>query len=324
MYTSINRPLARAVAASEALARGELHARQEGDAGQDEPARVLRSLDAANAMLRQALSRVAETADSVRTAAQEIAGGSQDLSHRTEQQASSLQAAALALVELTNEVDRSTESAHQANHVAAGTSNSASQGGHAVQQAVQTMDDIQVCSRKIGDITGVIDGIAFQTNILALNAAVEAARAGDQGRGFAVVATEVRQLAQRSAQAAKEIGTLINDSVDRVDSGSTLVKTASGTIGNVVTEVRQVAELIGAIAESAASQSSGIAQVNLMLANLDGMTQTNATLVQQSASAAASLHQQSHELAEAIAVFKFTSAESTRSGPNHPRKGEIA
>jgi methyl-accepting chemotaxis protein len=305
LYASINRPLARAVAASEALARGELHADRHHDRGADEPARVLRALDGASAMLRQALSRVAQTADSVRTAAQEIAGGSQDLSQRTEQQAGSLQAAASSLAQLTSVVGQSAESARQASSVAAGTSGAAAQGGQAVMQAVQTMDDIQARSRKIADIIGVIDGIAFQTNILALNAAVEAARAGEQGRGFAVVASEVRQLAQRSAQAAKEIGGLINDSVERVDSGSSLVKSAGGTIGDVVTQVRKVADLIGEIAASAGTQSSGIGEVNRMLAELDGMTQTNAALVEQSAAAAATLHQQSQELAAAIEVFKL-------------------
>jgi methyl-accepting chemotaxis protein len=305
LYASISRPLARAVAASEALARGELAASGAADLADDEPARVLRALGGASAMLRDALSRVAETANAVRTAAEEIAGGSRDLSHRTEQQASSLQVAATSLAQLTQMVGHSAESARRASGTAEGTSGAAAQGGQAVLQAVQTMDDIQVRSRKIADIIGVIDGIAFQTNILALNAAVEAARAGEQGRGFAVVAAEVRQLAQRSAQAAREIGGLINDSVQRVDSGSSLVKSAGGTIGEVVEQVRQMAKLIGEIAATAGTQSNGIAEVNRMLAELDGMTQTNAALVEHSAAAATVLHQQSQDLAEAIAVFKL-------------------
>ena len=305
LYATINQPLARAAAASEALARGELHANPHADAGNDEPARVLRALDGATAMLRQALARVAESADSVRSAAQDIAGGSRNLSSRTELQASSLQAAAASLAELTQVVGHSAESARQASEVAVGTSGAAADGGRAVQEAVQTMDDIQARSRKIADIIGVIDGIAFQTNILALNAAVEAARAGEQGRGFAVVAAEVRQLAHRSAQAAKEIGGLINDSVQRVDSGSGLIKSAGGTIDEVVLQVRKVAELIGQTADAAGTQSTGIGEVNRMLAEIDGMTRTNAALVEQSAAAASTLHLQSEALAAAIAVFTF-------------------
>ena len=310
LHRSITNPLRRAVAASEAIARGELFVAASGDAGRDEPGRVLRALDAAARQLRDTVSRIAGAAASVHRAAIEIAGGNQDLSQRTDQQSASLQRAASAIAELNAVVAQTAENARQASQMAVSTSSAAQAGGGAVAQAVQTMDEIHGHSRRIADIIGVIDGIAFQTNILALNAAVEAARAGEQGRGFAVVASEVRQLAQRSAQAAREIGALISDSVQRVDNGSGLVRGAGSTIGDVVAQVQRVSSLIADIAASSTTQSDGIGGVNRMLAELDTMTQRNAALVEQSAAAADSLQALSRDLSASIAEFRLQGADA--------------
>ncbi len=241
----------------------------------------------------------------MRSAAQEIASGNQDLSERTEMQAASLERTTARMHQLTETVQANTASAHQASDFAASASVVASRGGNVVSQVVSTMEEINQSSKKISDIIGVIDGIAFQTNILALNAAVEAARAGEQGRGFAVVAGEVRNLAQRSAEAAREIKALIGASVDRVESGSKLVRAAGSTMTEIVESVARVSTIIGEITMAAAQQSRGIGEVNGDVSQLDEMTQRNAALVEEAAAAAASMEQQSEGLESAVATFRL-------------------
>ena len=257
-------------------------------------------IDSLSTMVQQ----VRMGADSVATASTQIAQGNTDLSGRTEEQASSLEETAASVEEMAGTVRTNADNAQQANQLASAASSVAARGGEVVNQVVQTMNGIQSSSQKIADIIGVIDGIAFQTNILALNAAVEAARAGEQGRGFAVVAGEVRSLAQRSAEAAKEIKTLINDSVEKVNSGSDLVGTAGVTMNDVVMQVRKVTDLVGEIAHASTEQSQGIGQINQAVTQLDQMTQQNAALVEESMAAAESLRQQAQRLTEAVGVFK--------------------
>ena len=261
--------------------------------------------------MESAINRVRTGTETIGTAANEIASGSADLSTRTEQTASNLQQAASSMAQLTSTVNQTAESARTANQLASSASEVAARGGQVVSQVVSTMDDINAASKKIADIIGTIDGIAFQTNILALNAAVEAARAGEQGRGFAVVASEVRSLAQRSAEAAREIKTLIGASVEKVDSGSRLVQDAGHTMSEIVASVQRVTDIIGEISAAAAEQSSGIGQVNGAVTQLDQMTQQNAALVEQSAAAAASLNDQARQLAEHVKVFRSESSTST-------------
>jgi methyl-accepting chemotaxis protein len=249
------------------------------------------------------VSQVRESVESVTTASREIAQGNADLSSRTEQQASNLQQTAASMEQMTSSVKQNADAARQANQLASSASTVAAKGGAVVGQVVSTMDEISASSRKIADIIGVIDGIAFQTNILALNAAVEAARAGEQGRGFAVVASEVRNLAQRSAQAAREIKGLISTSVEKVENGSRLVNEAGTTMDEIVAQVKRVTDLIGEITSSTLEQSNGIGQVNQAVTQLDQMTQQNAALVEQSAAAAESLKDQAARLATAVAVF---------------------
>jgi methyl-accepting chemotaxis protein len=256
-------------------------------------------------------------ADSVATASTQIAQGNTDLSGRTEEQASSLEETAAAVEEMAGTVRTNADNAQQANQLASAASSVAARGGEVVNQVVQTMNGIQSSSQKIADIIGVIDGIAFQTNILALNAAVEAARAGEQGRGFAVVAGEVRSLAQRSAQAAREIKTLINDSVEKVNSGSDLVGTAGVTMNDVVMQVRKVTDLVGEIAHASTEQSQGIGQINQAVTQLDQMTQQNAALVEESMAAAESLRQQAQRLTEAVGVFKTRHAHEQAAAHTH-------
>jgi len=256
--------------------------------------------------LHRAMRDVEQTASSIGTASTEIAAGNSDLSTRTEQTASSLQQTASSMEQLTGTVKQSASSARTANMLASQAADVADRGGKVVSEVVATMEDIAASSRKIADIIGTIDGIAFQTNILALNAAVEAARAGEQGRGFAVVASEVRSLAQRSAEAAKEIKALIGASVDRVSSGSKLVADAGGTMNEIVVAVQRVTQMIGDITAAADEQSSGIVQVNTAVTQLDQMTQQNAALVEQSAAAADSLKQQAVRLAGVVSVFKLS------------------
>ena len=253
-----------------------------------------------------ALAQVQAGADSIGTASSEIASGSSDLSSRTEQAASALQQTASTMEQLTSTVTHSAESAMQANQLASSASSVAQRGGAVVAEVVSTMDEINTSSKRIADITSTIDSIAFQTNILALNAAVEAARAGEQGRGFAVVAGEVRLLAQRSAEAAREIKVLISNSVGRVDQGSKLVKDAGETMGEIVASVQRVVDIIGEITTATSEQSNSIVQVNAAVSQLDQMTQQNAALVEQSAAAAENLHEQADKLNSVAGAFRLT------------------
>jgi methyl-accepting chemotaxis protein len=256
------------------------------------------------ATLRGIISQIRESTDAINTASKEIAAGNQDLSSRTEEQASSLEETASSMEELTSTVKHNADNSRQANEFATNAQQVAEKGGAVVAQVVQTMSTIHQSSSKIADIIGVIDGIAFQTNILALNAAVEAARAGEQGRGFAVVATEVRNLAQRSAAAAKEIKVLISDSVETVEVGNRLVDQAGRTMEEVVASIKRVARIMADISEASREQSAGIEQVCLAVNQMDEVTQQNAALVEEAAAAAESLEEQAHSLARAVAVFK--------------------
>ena len=301
---SITAPMNAAVAVAREIRDGNLTNRVEVS-GRDEAAEMLQALHDMQNALQQIVRDVRSGVDSVSTASGQIAAGNQDLSSRTEQQASSLQETASSMEQITATVRQSSDNAERARQLASTASDTAARGGEVVGQVVQTMDGITAASRKIADITGVIDGIAFQTNILALNAAVEAARAGEQGRGFAVVAGEVRTLAQRSAQAVKEIKVLIGDSVQRIESGSQRASDAGAAIGAIVTQVCDVASLIDEIATAVAEQSSGIGQVNHAVSQMDQVTQQNAALVEESAAAADSLAQQAKVLAGTVASFKL-------------------
>jgi methyl-accepting chemotaxis protein len=306
---SITRPIERAVVALDAVAKGDLDVHLTSERG-DETGRLLTSLQQMVTALRTMVSTVREAGDGIGTASREIATGNQDLSSRTEQQASNLQQTAASMEQMTSAVNQNAETARQANQLAIGATQVAAKGGAVVGEVVTTMDAITASSRKIADIIGVIDGIAFQTNILALNAAVEAARAGEQGRGFAVVAAEVRTLAQRSAQAAREIKGLIGESVDKVETGSRLVADAGQTMGEIVQQVKRVSDLIGEITSSTLEQSNGIGQVNQAVTQLDQMTQQNAALVEESAAAAQSLRDQADTLAQAVSVFKLSQGQT--------------
>ncbi|MFG6416671.1 methyl-accepting chemotaxis protein [Roseateles sp. DC23W] len=300
---SITRPMAVVVTDLNTVAGGDLTINVVTDRG-DELGALQRALSDTVAALRRVVGEVRSGVDSVTTASSQIAAGNQDLSSRTEQQASSLQETASSMEELTATVRQSADTARAASGLAAQASEAAGRGGEVVGQVVGTMDEISTSSRKIVDIIAVIDGIAFQTNILALNAAVEAARAGEQGRGFAVVASEVRSLAQRSAEAAKEIKTLIGASVERVEAGSRQVADAGQAMQSIVEQVRKVNDLIGEIAGTASEQSRGIEQVNIAVTQMDQVTQQNAALVEESAAAASSLAHQAEALAKAVAVFR--------------------
>ncbi len=273
--------------------------------GSNEMGQLAESLRHMQGELMRTVGDVRNEANAIYSGASEIATGNNDLSSRTEQQAASLEETAASMEQLTATVKQNAENARQASHLALSASETAQRGGKVVDNVVQTMRDISTSSQKIADIISVIDGIAFQTNILALNAAVEAARAGEQGRGFAVVAGEVRNLAQRSAQAAREIKSLIEDSVGKVDVGSTLVESAGETMAEIVSAVTRVTDIMGEIASASDEQSRGIDQVGLAVAEMDRVTQQNAALVEESAAAAAALEEQASRLTEAVAVFRI-------------------
>ena len=305
---SITGPMSRAIVATEQVAAGDLsHHLEAGASGNDEIGQLQAALAAMQDRLREVVSRIRAATDEVTTASGEIAAGGQDLSMRSEQAASSLEQTAASMEQLTSSTKQTASTALRARDLAGNATAVAERGGAAVAQVVATMEDINAASRKIVDIIGVIDGIAFQTNILALNAAVESARAGEQGRGFAVVAAEVRALAQRSATAAREIKGLIGDSVNKVESGSQQVREAGNTMGEIVTNVQSVATLIGEISMATGEQQSGIDQINSAVTHLDRMTQQNAALVEQSAAAAESLQEQAVNLAEVVRIFRLES-----------------
>ena len=299
---SITRPLGQAVKVAQTVAAGDLRSDIQ-DRATDEPGQLLAALGRMNDSLARLVGSVRLNSAHIATGAGQIASGNQDLSRRTEQQASNLEETAASMEELTSTVSHNAETARQATELSASACAVATQGGVVVGQVVHTMQTLGECSRKIADIIGVIDGIAFQTNILALNAAVEAARAGEQGRGFAVVAGEVRSLAQRSAAAAKEIKALIHDSVAEVEAGSQQVAEAGRTMDDIVAQVQGVSRLIAQIGAATREQSQGISQVSQAVTQLDQVTQQNAALVEQSAAAAESLHQQSAQLVEGVSAF---------------------
>jgi methyl-accepting chemotaxis protein len=302
---SITRPLNEAVDVARHVANGDLtmHIDAQSD---DETGQLLQALKEMNESLSKTVGEVRSGAETIATASQEIAAGNLNLSSRTESQASALEETASSMEELTSTVKANADNARQASQLVMSASDVATKGGQVVGQVVKTMGSIKESSRRIADIISVIDGIAFQTNILALNAAVEAARAGEQGRGFAVVAAEVRNLAQRSAAAAKEIKSLIDDSVERVDVGSKLVDEAGRTMDEIVTSVKHVVDIMNEITSASHEQSSGIEQVNEAIAQMDEMTQQNAALVEEAAAAAQSLLDQAQSLATSVSVFKLS------------------
>ena len=301
---SLVAPMNRLIDSIRQIAGGDLVKPIEVD-GSNEMGQLAESLRHMQGELMRTVGDVRNGANAIYSGASEIATGNNDLSSRTEQQAASLEETAASMEQLTATVKQNAENARQASHLALSASETAQRGGKVVDNVVQTMRDISTSSQKIADIISVIDGIAFQTNILALNAAVEAARAGEQGRGFAVVAGEVRNLAQRSAQAAREIKSLIEDSVGKVDVGSTLVESAGETMAEIVSAVTRVTDIMGEIASASDEQSRGIDQVGLAVAEMDRVTQQNAALVEESAAAAAALEEQASRLTEAVAVFRI-------------------
>jgi len=304
MQRWVARPLQQLTRAVTAVSSGDLTQPFQSER-RDEIGHLINEVESLRGQFQRTLGSVRNSVDSISTASAEIASGNQDLSVRTEQTASNLQQAASSMEELTGTVKQSADAARQANQLASSAAEVAARGGAVVSRVVATMDEINASSKKISDIIGVIDGIAFQTNILALNAAVEAARAGEQGRGFAVVAGEVRNLAQRSAEAAKEIKGLIGASVERVESGSRLVADAGKTMTEIVGSVQRVNDIIGEITAAASEQSDGIELVNGSVVQLDTMTQQNAALVEQSAAAAESLKQQAASLSQVVSVFRI-------------------
>lgn len=307
---SITRPLSEAVSIAQTVAAGDLTSYIDSSR-KDETGTLLLALKAMNDSLLNIVGKVRNGTDTITTASGEIATGNMDLSSRTERQAGALEETASAMEQLTSTVRQNADNARQANQLAMSASEVAVQGGSVVAQVVETMGAINASSKKIVDIIGVIDGIAFQTNILALNAAVEAARAGEQGRGFAVVASEVRSLAQRSASAAKEIKELIADSVEKVDSGSKLVEQAGQTMTDVVASVQRVTDIVGEISSASQEQSDGIEQVNQAITQMDNTTQQNAALVEQAAAAAQSLEDQANILTQVVSIFRLQDAKQS-------------
>nr|WP_315395113.1 methyl-accepting chemotaxis protein [uncultured Duganella sp.] len=304
LIKSITVPLHAAVEVAQTVADGDLRSDVPVD-GKDEIGELMGALKTMQSNLSGIVGKVRAGTETIHGATVEIAAGNLDLSGRTEQQASSLEQTAAAMVELTTTVQQNNANANEASKLADEASTVAARGGDAVEQMVRTMGSINESSRKIVDIIGVIDGIAFQTNILALNAAVEAARAGEQGRGFAVVASEVRNLAQRSAAAAKEIKALIGDSVSRVEAGSRLAGQAGATMGEVVSSVRRVTAIIGEISVASGEQRDGIEQISTAISHMDSVTQQNAALVEEAAAAADALTQQAASLSDAVSIFKL-------------------
>jgi methyl-accepting chemotaxis protein len=309
---SITKPLQHAVQCAEAISTGDL-VTDIAVKGKDETAQLLHALCAMRDSLAGIVGSVRQGTDTIATASSQIAAGNQDLSSRTEEQASALEETAASMEELTSTVKQNADNARQANQLAVSASSVAVRGGNVVSDVVSTMGAINTSSRKIVDIIGVIDGIAFQTNILALNAAVEAARAGEQGRGFAVVAAEVRNLAQRSAAAAKEIKTLIGDSVEKVEEGSKQVAEAGKTMDEIVDSVKRVTDIMAEITAASHEQTSGIEQINQAITQMDQVTQQNAALVEEAAAAAASLQEQASGLSQVVSVFKLGSSQQNLS-----------
>ncbi len=304
---SIKVPVENVVATVGRIANGDLVTKIESS-GRDEIAWLNYELNQMRKKLQTTIAEVRLSAETVAQASHEIAAGNNDLSSRTEQQALSLQRTAHSVASLTDAVKHNADHAKQANELVGLASEVATEGGRTMTEVVTTMSEINSSATKIGDIIGVIDSIAFQTNILALNAAVEAARAGEQGRGFAVVATEVRALAQRSATAAKEINELISKSVERIEAGVRLVDVAGKTMEQIVTSVKEAAKIMGEISAASAAQRSGIEQIHVEIAQIDNVTQQNAALVEQASAAAGSLQEQSRTLADAVQIFQVKKA----------------
>ena len=321
---SITRPIQDAVKVAKTVAAGDLSSRIEVTS-KDETSELLQSLSEMNDSLVRIVGEVRMGTDTIASVSTQIANGNLDLSSRTEQQAGSLEETASSMEELTSTVKQNGDNARQANQLALSASEVAVKGGVVVSEVVQTMSSINESARKIADIIGVIDGIAFQTNILALNAAVEAARAGEQGRGFAVVASEVRSLAQRSASAAKEIKSLIDDSVGKVDAGSRLVDQAGATMDEIVASVKRVTDIIGEITSASHEQEAGIEQINQAITEMDNVTQQNASLVEEASAAASSLRDQAANLAQVVSVFKLgaASAPASRLQSATPARSDI-
>jgi len=311
---SITRPLQQAVTVAEAVAAGDLTTCIDVTS-KDETGQLLHALKRMNENLIKIVGEVRTGSDNIASATTQIASGNLDLSSRTEQQAGALEETASSMEEMTSTVKQNADNARQANQLAASAAQVADKGGIVVAQVVDTMGAINASAKKVTDIIEVIDGIAFQTNILALNAAVEAARAGEQGRGFAVVATEVRNLAQRSAAAAKEIKALIDDSANKVETGAQLVTQAGATMTDIVASIKRVTDIVSEIADASQEQTSGIDQINQAIMQMDQVTQQNAALVEEAAAASGALQEQAGQLAQAVSVFKLNEAQVRAPAP---------